>query len=122
MAGAPDRRDLVSDIEDASRWRANDSHTIVIAVSESLRQELGWDLRDFRNATFSAQPVVGNDTEAVLEPPDAPAPAANWISQRYQIDQQVGVGVRPSLLRWLLFRDVGTVDTVDAVLWLPPPQ
>ncbi|MCL4395236.1 MAG: glycosyltransferase family 39 protein [Chloroflexi bacterium] len=121
-AGAANRRDLVADIEDASRWRANDSHTIDIVVADSLRAKLGWDLRNFRNAAYAGRPAVGKDTQAVLLAPDAPAPAANWISQRYQIEQQSVAGARPGLLRWLLFRDVGTVETVDVVLWLPPPQ
>ncbi len=120
-AAAPNARDLVRDLEDASRWRANDTHSIVIGVDKSLGAIAAWNLREFRNARFAAPPAAGEDTQALLLPGDAPAPAG-WIGQRYNLEFTRDDGPSPGLLRWLLFRDDGQVLTRDAVLWLPKPQ
>ncbi len=119
-AAAPNVRDLVRDLADASRWRANDSHSIVVVVDESLGAEAAWNLRDFRSARFAAHPTASGDAQALLLPGDAPAPAG-WIGQRYNLDFTRGDAPPAGLLRWLIFRDTGSVQTRDAVLWLPKP-
>ena len=119
-AAAPNLRDLVADIKDASRWRANDTHSIVIAVDDSLGAQAAWYLRDFRAARFVSHPAVGGDVQALLLPGDAPGPVG-WIGQRYDIEWTRGAD-RSNLLRWLIYRDVGSVETRDAVLWLPKPE
>jgi uncharacterized protein (TIGR03663 family) len=121
FAAAPSVRDLVSDVEDASRWRANDSHSIVIAIDDSLGAQVAWNLRDFRSARFVAHPAASADVQALLLPGEAPGPAG-WISQRYNLEFIRGDAPVPGLLRWLLFRDVRNVQTRDAVLWLLQPQ
>ncbi len=119
-AAAPNVRDLVRDLADASRWRANDSHSIVVVVDESLGAEAAWNLRDFRFARFVARPTASGDAQALLLPGDAPAPAG-WIGQRYNLEFTRGDAPPSGLLRWLIFRDTGSVQTRDAVLWLPKP-
>ena len=119
-AAAPNLRDMVADIEDASRWRANDTHSIVIAVDDSLGAQAAWYLRDFRAARFVSHPTAGGDAQAWLLAGDAPGPAG-WIGQRYDIELTRGAD-RSNLLRWLIYRDVGSVQTRDAVLWLPKPE
>jgi uncharacterized protein (TIGR03663 family) len=120
-AAAPNLRDLVNDLEAASRWRANDTHTIVIAVDESLGAGLAWSLRDFRSARFASHPTAASDVQALVLPGDAPGPNG-WIGQRYDLEFSRGDAPVPSLIRWLIFRDVGSVQSKDAVLWLPAPQ
>lgn len=120
-AAAPNARDLVADIEDASRWRANDTHSIVIAVDDSLGAEVAWSLREFRSARFASHPAAASDVQALLLPGDAPGPAG-WIGQRYNLEFVRGDAPVPGLMRWLIFRDVGDIQTRDAVLWLPQPQ
>jgi len=120
-AAAPNVRDLVRDVEDASRWRANDTHSIVIGVDESLGAAGAWNLRDFRYARFAAPPAAGEEVQALLLSGDAPAPAG-WVGQRYNVEFTRPDERVPDFLRWLIFRDVGSVQTKDAVLWLPKPQ
>ena len=119
-AAAPNLRDLVSDVEDASRWRANDTHTIAISVDDSLGAGVAWALRDFSSARFASHPAAAPGVQALVLPGDAPGPEG-WIGQRYDLEFSRGNSPVPSLLRWLIFRDVGSVQSKDAVLWLPAP-
>ncbi len=118
-AAAPNLRDLVADIEDASRWRANDTHSIAIAVDDSLGAQVEWYLRDFRSARFVSPPTTAEGAQALLLPSDTPGPAG-WIGQHYDLEFTRGAD-RGSLLSWLIYRDVGSVDSREAVLWLPKP-
>lgn len=120
-AGAANVHDLVRDIENVSRWRANDSSTLKISADAS-NPIIVWYLRNFRNAQFTARPVVTSDTHAILLPANAPAPASGWISQRYRIETIDRPTPLPNVLRWLLFRDVGEVESIGAALWIPAPQ
>jgi uncharacterized protein (TIGR03663 family) len=119
-AAAPNLHDLVADIKDASRWRANDTYSLVIAVDESLGAQPAWYLRDFRAARLVSHPTAESGVQALLLPGDAPGPAG-WIGQRYELELLRGAD-RSNLLRWLIYRDVGSVETRDAVLWLPKPE
>jgi uncharacterized protein (TIGR03663 family) len=119
-AAAPDLRDLVADIEDASRWSANDTHSIAIAADNSLGAQVAWYLRDFRSARFVPHATASESDQALLLPSDAPGPSG-WIGQRYNLDLTRGTD-HGSLLSWLIYRDVGSVETRDAVLWLSKPK
>lgn len=120
-AGAANVRDLVRDIENVSRWRANDARTLTLSADTS-NPIIVWYLRDFRNARFAARPVVSSETHAILLPANAPAPANGWMSQRYQIETADSPIPLPNILRWLIFRDVGVVEGTGMALWIPPPQ
>jgi hypothetical protein len=120
-ASAPNMRDLVNDLEDASRWRANDTHSIRVAVDDSLGAGVAWSLRDFRSARFSAHPVVAPDVQALVLPGDASGPEG-WIGQRYDLEFIPGDAPAPNLISWLIFRNVGSIQSRAAVLWLPAPQ
>ncbi len=118
-APSPNLRDLVADIEDASRWRANDTHAIVIAVDDSLGVQVEWYLRDFRSARFVSHPTVAEGDQALLLSSDALGPSG-WVGQHYDLEFTRGAD-RGNLLTWLIYRDVGSVDARKAVLWLPKP-
>ncbi len=119
-AASPNVRDLISDLEDASRWRANDTHTLAIVADSSLGPMLEWNLRDFKSTRFAQRPATAPSTQAFILSANAPAPAEGWIAQRYQIERTLGIA-RVSTLRALIFRDVGNIDSTDAVLWVPKP-
>ncbi|MDE3089587.1 MAG: glycosyltransferase family 39 protein [Chloroflexota bacterium] len=121
-AEAPNVRDLVADVADASRWRANDSHTLAIVVDDALGADVKWALRDQRYARFVTHPVATVDTPALLLTGDAPAPIGSWISQRYNLEFARVDAPLPSRVRWLMFRDVGSAQARTAVLWLPMPK
>ena len=110
---------MVADIEDASRWRANDTHSLVIAVDDSLGAQVAWYLRDFRSARFVPHPTASETDQALLLPSDAPGPAG-WIGQHHDLDFSRGAD-HGSLRSWLIYRDVGSVDSRAVVLWLPKP-
>ncbi|MBI4791021.1 MAG: TIGR03663 family protein [Chloroflexi bacterium] len=115
-------RDLANDLQDISRWRANDSRTINILVDDSLGPIVGWYLRDFRNARWVARPTMGEGIQALVLPANAPATAENLMSQRYRLELARSANLQPNFLRWLIFRDVGNVDYSEAVLWIQQPQ
>lgn len=119
-AASPNVRDLVSDLESQSRWRANDSHALVVQVDSSLGPIVQWNLRDFRFAQFAARPTLDPGTQAVVSAVGAPAPPGAWIAQRYQLELTRGVEAG-SRLRALIYRDVGLLDSTDAILWVPRP-
>jgi len=120
-APSPNVRDLVNDLQDTSRWRANDSYTLNIMADESLGAVVAWNLRDFRNLKFAAHPTSQN-AQALILPPNAPAPASGWMSQVYWLETSRTATPNPSLLRWLMFRDVGEIGFDSAVLWIPQPK
>ena len=121
-AASPNARDLVSTLEDASRWRANDAHSLMVVADASLGSLVEWNLRDFRYARFGERPIVTQDTQALLLPANASAPATGWISQRFRLENVRIAAPSPNLLRWLVFRDVGSAEFVDVVLWVPRVQ
>jgi hypothetical protein len=121
-ATTPNVRDLESDLEDISRWRSNDSHMLAIVADDSLGPIVAWTLREFRNARFATRPQAAQDTQALLLPSHAPAPAVDWISQRYRLESTRGAEPPPKFLRWLIFREVGNAEFTDVVLWIPRPQ
>jgi hypothetical protein len=115
-------RDLEHDLRDISRWRANDSTTLNVVADESLSPIVAWTLRDFRNARFAARPSVTQDTQVLLVPSRASAPASGWMGQTYTLETQRGASALAGLLRWLLFRDVGAVESVSVTLWMRQPE
>jgi hypothetical protein len=119
--GAMNARDLARDIESVSRWRANDARALKIVMDSSLDASAAWHLRDFRDAAIVVHPQASGGAQALLLAADAPPPASGWISQRYNVESVPGTA-SPSRLRWLIFRDVGSVQTRDAVLWIPGPK
>jgi uncharacterized protein (TIGR03663 family) len=121
-AGAANVRDLERDLHIVSRWQANDSITLSIIADESLNPAAAWIMRDFRKARFAAHPVVTQDAQALLLPSDAPAPGSGWIGQTYHLETQRSVSALSSLIRWLLFRDLGNLNYIDATLWIQQPQ
>jgi hypothetical protein len=121
-AASPNVRDLVRDLEGISRWRANDSHTLTMVADESLGPIIAWNLRGFRNVRFTARPMVTQDVQAVLLPSNAPTPAMDWIGQRYRLEGGHSAEPTPNFLRWLIYRDVGTIEFADVVLWMPAPE
>ncbi len=121
-AASPNVRDLVHDLEDISRWRADDTHTLAMVADKALGPLVEWDLRQFVNARFVSHPTAAPETQALLLPANAPTPAPGWISQRYRLEIARGASPSALFLRWLIFRDVGNVEFTDAVLWIPKPQ
>lgn len=119
-AASPNVRDLVRDLENRSRWSGNDSHSLVVLVDESLGPIVRWNLRDFRYATLSTPQTPAPGTQALVISVGAPAPAGAWIAQRYQIELTRGLGPVSSL-RALVYRDVGALESADAILWVPRP-
>jgi hypothetical protein len=115
-------RDLERDLRDISRWRANDSYTLNVVADESLSPLVAWTLRDFRNARFAARPLVTQDVQVLLLSARAPAPASGWMGQTYSLETQRAAGASTGLLRWLLFRDAGVVESVDVTLWMKQPE
>ncbi len=114
--------DLKNDLEDISRWRANDSFTLTILADDGLGPVVKWYVRDFRNAKFESHPVMVPGIEALIVPPDAPVNPGNLISQHYEIQATRDSLVQPNFLRWLIFRDTGPANYTEAVLWIPQPQ
>lgn len=115
-------RKLVGDLEDISRWRANDSHTLTILVDDTLGPAIRWYLRDFGNAHFVPRPSVTPGTEAVLLPADAQTTPSGFMSQLYAVRATRAAAPQPNLLRWLIFRDTGNSDYTYVALWIPQPQ
>lgn len=120
-ATSPNVRDLVTDIKDISRWRARDSHTLLLLADDSLGPVVKWYLRDFRNAKFEARPVMIPGVHALLLSPNTPVNQANLMSQRYRIES-TSAGSPPSFMQWLFFRQYGRTVESEAVLWIPIPQ
>jgi uncharacterized protein (TIGR03663 family) len=121
-AAAPNVRDMVADLEDVSRWRANDSHTLTMIVDTSLGPMAEWYLRDFRNAQFYAHPTMLPEIQALVLAPDTPINSGKLMSQRYQLETTRVTGAQPNLLRWLIFRDTGNMAPTQAVVWTPQPE
>lgn len=121
-AASPNLRDLVSDLESISRWRANASHSLKILVDSSLGPAVEWQLREFVNARFVSHPTMQADTQALVLPPDAQVTRSRLMSQRYQLEAMRGPGPQQNLLRWLIFRDVGPSRSLDAAFWIAQPQ
>ncbi len=119
-AASPNIRDLVRDLEDISRWRANDSHTLAIRADESLGPIVAWYLRAFPRAQFAARPVIAPEVQALILASNAPPPASDWISQRYQLEI-ARAAPPPNFLRWLIFREGSTATASYAVLWAQKP-
>lgn len=120
-ATSPNVRDLVSDLEDISRWRANDSHTLAVIVDKSLGPVVEWSLRDFVNARLEPRPTVNPGTEALLLPSNAPVNSSGLISQHYQVEATRNTAP-VNFLQWLLFRQGAGVDFTDVTLWIPQPK
>jgi hypothetical protein len=114
-------RDLKADLRDVSRWRAADSTTATIAVDDSLSPIVAWTLRDFRNAHFIARASVAQDVQIVLVPAGTPAPASGWMGQTYTLESMRAEGASLGWMRWLIFRDVGTVQKQSVTLWIRQP-
>ncbi len=121
-AASANVRDMVSDLEDISRWRANDSHALTMIVDASLGPMAEWYLRDFRNAQFILHPTMQPKTEALVLSPNTPVNQGKLMSQRYTLESVRAPAGESNLLRWLLFRDVGRVTPTQAVVWVPQPQ
>ncbi len=119
-AASSNVRDLVRDLEDVSRWRANDTHALDFAVDASLGPLVMWNLREFRYASFAPISAPTSDAQAFVLPADAPAPGAEWISQKYQIE--VSRLPNQNFARWLIFRDAVGAQVTEAVLWIPSPK
>lgn len=119
-AASSNVRDLVRDLEDVSRWRANDTHALVFTADASLGPIVAWNLREFRYASFAPISVTTSDAQAFVLPADALAPAADWISRRYQIESSRLPN--QNFARWLIFRDTGGEQVTEAVLWIPSPK
>jgi hypothetical protein len=121
-AAASNLRDFIDDVKDVSRWRANDTYTLNVVADESFKPQLAWYLRDFRNAQFATHPIANDETQALILPIDAPTPANGWISQTFQIESARGAEETASLLRWLIFRDIGALENSNVALWIPQPR
>jgi hypothetical protein len=121
-ATSPNVRDLVGDLEDVSRWRANDSHTIMLLVDDTLGPLVRWNLRNFPNARFQTRPTMSPGIQALLLPVGAPFNPGSLMSQHYRLEVTRSVAPQQDFLRWLIFRDSGSLDFSDAVLWIPQSQ
>lgn len=114
--------DLQTDLEDISRWRANDSFTMTILADDALGPVVKWYVRDFRNARFETNPVMVPGIQALIVPANTPINPGKLMSQQYQVEAVRNAQTQPNFLRWLIFRDTGLADTNAAVLWIPQPQ
>ncbi len=117
-------RDLVSDLEWQSEWRANDQHAINVSADVTLGPVVQWYLRNFPDVKWVTQPTAGSDVQALVTADTDPAPTGNWISQRYdiQLSWQLTETTRADLFKWLIFRDGGTETWQSVKLWVPAPQ
>lgn len=122
-AAAANVRDLERDLRDISRWRADDSYTLSVVADEKSSPIVAWVLRDFRNARFVTRPTAAA-AQALLLPAPATAPSSDWMGQTYTLEMRRASAPRTSLewLRWLLFRDVGTIERVSVELWMRQPE
>ncbi len=121
QATSPNVRDLVSDLEDISRWRADDSHTLTIVADDSLGPVVEWYLRSFVNARFEPRPTITPGVQALLLPANTPVNSSGLIHQDYHVETARGPGGM-SFLQWLLFRQGAGVEATDVVLWIPQPK
>ncbi|HEX2998881.1 MAG TPA: hypothetical protein VHR86_01385, partial [Armatimonadota bacterium] len=121
-ATSPNVRDLVSDLEDVSRWRANDSYTISVLADDTLGPIVRWNLRNFRNVRYEARPAMSQGIQALLLPAGAPVNSDKLMSQYYRLQISQSAAPQQNFLRWLIFRDSGNLDFSDAVLWIPQPE
>ncbi len=117
-------RDLVSDLEWESEWRANDPHTLTVRADASLGPVAHWYLRSFKNLKWGQQPQATGEVEALVTTADAPAPSGVWVDQRYRLSMnwQPENLAGMSLLKWLLFRDGGVENWKYVRLWIPKPE
>lgn len=117
-------RDLVSDLEWESEWRANDPHTLAVRAEASLNPVVHWYLRSFKDLHWVQQAQGTGGVEALVTTADAPPPAGVWVDQRYRLTmnwQPADLEV-VNLLKWLLFRDGGVEDWSYVKLWVPKPE
>ncbi len=121
-AASPNVRDMTNDLEDVSRWRANDTHALAMIVDAALGPMAQWYLRDFRNARFVSHPTMVPEIEALVLSPNTPINPGKLMSQRYQLETARSAGGQTNLLRWLIFRDIGSEQATQAVVWIPQPQ
>lgn len=121
-AASPNIRDLVRDLEDVSRWRANDSHAIPVIVDDTLGPIVRWNLRNFQDVRYQARPGMSPGIQALIVPAGASVNPSNLMSQYYRVETSLSASPRQNFLRWLIFRDSGDLDYSDAVLWIPQPQ
>jgi uncharacterized protein (TIGR03663 family) len=121
-ATSPNVRDLVSDLEDVSRWRANDSYTISVLADDNLGPVVRWNLRGFRNVRYEARPAMSQGIQALILPAGAPVNSDKLMSQYYRLQTSQSAAPQQNLLRWLIFRDSGNLDFSDAVLWIQQPD
>ncbi len=121
-AASPNVRDMVGDLEDVSRWRANDSHAMTMIVDTSLGPMAEWYLRDFRNAQFLAHPTMVPEIQALVLSPNTPVNPGKLMSQQYRLETARAAGPQENLVRWLIFRDVGNLTPTLAAVWIPQPQ
>jgi uncharacterized protein (TIGR03663 family) len=121
----PQIRDLVSDLKNVSRWRANDSSLIKTAVDDSLGPLIGWYLRDFTNVRYTREAASAKEVQALVLPEGVKPRVGNWQGQQYRVEQVWdGHGLAGAdLIKWLLFHEGGQMTWRKAELWiLPPPQ
>jgi len=118
-ATPPSARILARDLEDVSRWRANDTRALILVADTALGPALEWNLRDFRFARFSDQPTVTQDAQAYVLRANAPAPGADWIAQKYTLE--IARTPPQNFLRWLIFREGASAETLGAVVWVRRP-
>ncbi len=119
---SPSVRDLVTDLETISGWRSGDAHTISILADASLGPIPEWYLRDMRNARFISHPSMVPQIQALLVPLNAPVQPGTLMSQRYRLEAVRDPTAPLSFVPWLIYRNVGTNDYTQAVLWIPQPQ
>lgn len=120
-AASTNVRDLVRDLQSTSSWRANDAHVLRVAIDETLGPMVAWHLRDFRNAAYVARPAATPEIAALVLRSDAPAPASGWMRQIYRIELAPSNQAILNPLRWLIFRDVGEINSLAVALWIPQP-
>ena len=112
----------MSDLEDVSRWRANDSYTISVLADDTLGPIVRWNLRSFRNVRYEARPAMSQGIQALILPAGAPVNSDKLMSQYYRLQTSQSAAPQQNLLRWLIFRDSGNLDFSDAVLWIQQPE
>ncbi len=113
---------MVGDLEDISRWRANDSHARTMIVEAALGPMAEWYLRDFRNAQFLAHPTIVLGIQALVLSPNAPINRGKLMSQQSQLETARASGPQANFLRWLIFRDAGELIATRAVVRIPQRQ
>lgn len=114
--------DLLSDVERLSWSRTSSRHELPLMVEERAGPLLlGWYLRDMRRLQWVREVPAEAGTEAIITSGAAPILQASvYVGQDYVIASRwrPSFGGAREFLRWLLFRQGGSLSDERVTLWV----